>query len=400
MLEVKTLAQVNQIIADRFGHLRTVNENSTLQSALGRRLSQDILSNEYVPNFNRSTVDGFAVISADVFGSSESIPAILTLAGQSVMGKHNPLELQRGTCVYVPTGGELPEGADAVVMLEYAEDYGDGTIGVLKPSTPGVNLIFKGDDLKPGQIIYQQGHKLDAADIGTLSALGFTDVPVWRSPLIGLISTGDELVEPGKPINMGQIRDVNDPMLTAALAKCGARAHSYGILKDDPEAIREVILEAIEVCDGLIITGGTSVGIQDTIPDLVSELGSLLVHGVAAKPGKPTLVGAIREKPVFGLPGNPVAAFFMFLILMKPLIDSMMSGYSEEIQLSMPLTIAVPSNHGREDLLPVQIENGQAKPIIGKSGLVTTLSNAGGYIRIPRDKEGLRKGELVDVILF
>jgi molybdopterin molybdotransferase len=184
------------------------------------------------------------------------------------------------------------------------------------------------------------------------------------------------------------------------LAKCGARAHRYGILKDDPEAIREVILEAIEVCDGLIITGGTSVGIQDTIPDLVSELGSLLVHGVAAKPGKPTLVGAIREKPVFGLPGNPVAAFFMFLILMKPLIDSMMSGYSEEIQLSMPLTIAVPSNHGREDLLPVQIENGQAKPIIGKSGLVTTLSNAGGYIRIPRDKEGLRKGELVDVILF
>lgn len=400
MLEVKTLAQVNQIIADRFGHLRTVTENSTLQSALGRRLSQDILSNEYVPNFNRSTVDGFAVISADVFGSSESIPAILKLAGQSVMGEHNPLELQRGTCVYVPTGGELPEGADAVVMLEYAEDYGDGTIGVLKPSTPGVNLIFKGDDLKPGQIIYQQGHKLDAADIGTLSALGFTDVPVWRSPLIGLISTGDELVEPGKPISMGQIRDVNDPMLTSALAKCGARAHSYGILKDDPEAIREVILEAIEVCDGLIITGGTSVGIQDTIPDLVSELGSLLVHGVAAKPGKPTLVGAIREKPVFGLPGNPVAAFFMFLILMKPLIDSMMSGYSEEIQLSMPLTIAVPSNHGREDLLPVQIENGQARPIIGKSGLVTTLSNAGGYIRIPRDKEGLRKGELVDVILF
>ena len=400
MLEVKTLAQVNQIIADRFGHLRTVNENSTLRSALGHRLSQDILSNEYVPNFNRSTVDGYAVISADVFGSSESIPAILALAGQSVMGEHNPLELHHGTCVYVPTGGELPEGADAVVMLEYAEDYGDGTIGVLKPSTPGVNLIFKGDDLKPGQIIYQQGHKLDAADIGTLSALGFTDVPVWRSPLIGLISTGDELVDPGKPISMGQIRDVNDPMLTAALAKCGARAHSYGILKDDPEAIREVILEAIDVCDGLIITGGTSVGIQDTIPDLVSELGSLLVHGVAAKPGKPTLVGAIREKPVFGLPGNPVAAFFMFLILMKPLIDSMMSGYSEEIQLSMPLTIAVPSNHGREDLLPVQIENGQARPIIGKSGLVTTLSNAGGYIRIPRDKEGLRKGELVDVILF
>ncbi|NLN70171.1 MAG: molybdopterin molybdotransferase MoeA [Chloroflexi bacterium] len=400
MLEVKTLAQLNQIITDRFGHLRTQSESVRLKAALGRRLAEDVLANEYVPNFNRSTVDGYALISADVFGCSESIPAILSVVGQSQMGEHNPLKLQPGACAYVPTGGELPDGADAVVMLEHTEDYEDGTIGVIKATAPGVNLIFKGDDLKPGQVIYQQGKKLDVGDIGTLAVLGFIQIPVWQAPVVGLISTGDELVEPGEPLGMGQIRDVNDPMLTAALVKIGAQALSFGICKDEPAAIREKILAALQTCDGLMITGGTSVGFQDVIPDLVSELGTLLAHGVAAKPGKPTLVGAIQEKPVFGLPGNPVAAFFMFQVLVKPLIEAMMSGHTQDIRLKMPLARAVPSNHGREDLLPVKIEAGQANPMIGKSGLITTLAGTDGYIRIPREKEGLKKDEMVDVILF
>jgi molybdenum cofactor synthesis domain-containing protein len=189
-------------------------------------------------------------------------------------------------------------------------------------------------------------------------------------------------------------------MLKAALEKCGAQAHSFGICKDDKASIRKMMLEAIQTCDGLIITGGTSVGIQDTLPELVSELGTLLAHGVAAKPGKPTLVGVIQGKPIFGLPGNPVAAFFMFLILAKPIVESMMSGKSQTISLKMPIMRAVPSNHGREDLLPVKIEDGQANPIIGKSGLITTLAEADGFIRIPREKEGVRSGEIVDVILF
>lgn len=246
MLEVKTLAQVNQIISDHFGHLRASGENVPLEAALGRRLYQDLLSKEFVPNFNRSTVDGFALISADAFGSSESIPAILTVVGKSAMGEHSQLTLRRGECASVPTGGELPAGADAMVMLEHAEDYGDGTIGVIKPVAPGANLIFKGDDLKPGQVIYQQGKKIDVADVGTLAALGFTQVTVYRAPVIGLISTGDELVKPGEPISTGQIRDVNEPLLQAALEKCGAGAHAFGICKDDKPVIRERMLTALK----------------------------------------------------------------------------------------------------------------------------------------------------------
>lgn len=400
MLEVRTLAQVSQIIADRFGNLRMGSESVALRAALGRRLAEDVLANEYVPNFNRSTVDGYALISADVFGCSESIPAILRLVGKSVMGKHSQLNLERGECAYVPTGGDLPVGADAVIMLEHVEDFGDGSIGVVKACAPGSNLIFKGDDLKPGQVIYRQGKKLEAADIGTLSALGLAQVTVRQVPVVGLISTGDELVETGKPISMGQIRDVNAPMLQAALAQCGAQARPFGIFKDDAPAIRAAMLEALESCDGLIVTGGTSVGFEDAIPGIITELGELLTHGVAAKPGKPTIVAAIGGKPVFGLPGNPVAAFFMFLMLVRPLMDMMMGGQTEEFRLSVPLARSVPSNNGREDLLPVKLSDGQAHPIMGKSGLITTLANADGYMRVPREREGVQQGELVEVILF
>lgn len=400
MLEVKTLAQVSQIINDRFGGLRTDSQSLPLHAALGQRLAEDVLATAHVPNFNRSTVDGYALISADVFGCSESIPAILKVAGQSLMGEHSQLKLARGECVYVPTGGEVPDGADAVVMLEHAEDFGDGSIGVMKASAPGSNLIFKGDDLKPGQVIYRQGKRLAAADIGTLAALGLAQVAVRQAPVMGLISTGDELVEAGKPIRMGQIRDVNEPMLQACLAQCGAQAHPFGIIKDDAPAIRAAMLQALPDCDALIVTGGTSVGIQDALPGIITELGELLVHGVAAKPGKPTIVGEIGGKPVFGLPGNPVAAFFMFLVLVRPLMESMQGGQSQETRLMLPLARTVPSNHGREDLLPVRLSDGQALPVIGKSGLITTLANAEGYIRIPREREGVQQGELVEVILF
>lgn len=400
MLEVKTLEQVSQIIKDYFGSLRMGSELVALHSALGRRLAEDVLSIEHVPNFNRSTVDGYALISTDVFGSSESIPAILRVIGHSEMGEHTQLKLEQGECVYVPTGGALPLGSDAVVMLEHAEDFGDGSIGVTKACAPGTNLIFKGDDLKPGQVIYRQGKKLETADIGSLAALGLAQIAVRQLPMVGLISTGDELVEVGVPIDMGQIYDVNDPMLRAALLQCGAQSRSFGIFKDEATAIRTAMLEALQVCDLLIVTGGTSVGVQDAIPGIITELGGLLAHGVAAKPGKPTLVGTIEGKPVFGLPGNPLAAFFMFLILVRPLVDAMMGGHTEETSVSLPLARSVPSNHGREDLLPVKLRDGQAHPIIGKSGLITTLANTDGYIRIPREREGVQQGELVDIFLF
>lgn len=400
MLNVKTVAEVNALVSESFGGLRMPTEQVPLAEALGRVTAQDILSQEFVPNFNRATVDGYAVIASDVFGCTDAIPALLTLIGESRMGEPSTLSLQKGQCAYVPTGAELPANADAMVMLEHAEDFGDGTIAVNKPVAPGANLIFRGDDLKPGQTVLPAGAILGAAEIGTLAAMGVSRLAVVRKPLAGIISTGDELVPAGQPLAGGQIRDVNAPMLAAAVRQCGGEAHFVGIIKDNQSAIRAALESALPDCDLLLLSGGTSVGVKDAMPAVISALGELLVHGVAAKPGKPTILGVIQNKPVFGLPGNPVAAYFIFHMLVRPLIYSMLGAQPAERRLTLPLTRAVSSNHGREEFVPVVIAPNGAQPIPTKSGLISTLACAQGFIRIARDCEGLPQGEPVQVILF
>ena len=400
MLNVKTVAEVNALVAERFGGLRMPAEQIPLTEALGRITAQDVLSQEYVPNFTRATVDGYAVIASDVFGCTDAIPALLTQAGESRMGEPSSLSLQKGQCAYVPTGAELPANADAMVMLENAEDFGGGTIAVNKPVAPGANLIFRGDDLKPGQTVIPAGAILAAAEIGTLAAMGLPNITVAHKPLAAIISTGDELVPAGQPLAGGQIRDVNAPMLVAAVRQCGGEARIIGIIKDNQSAIHSAVENAIPDCDLLLLSGGTSVGVKDAMPAVISALGELLVHGVAAKPGKPTILGIIRGKPVFGLPGNPVAAYFMFHMLVRPLLYSMLGAQPAERKLTLPLTRAVSSNHGREEFVPVAIQENGARPIAAKSGLISTLACAQGFIRIARDCEGLPQGEPVEVILF
>ena len=400
MLDVKTIAEVTRIIGERFGNMRLSSEKIQVREGLGHVLAVDLKADEYVPNFNRSTVDGYAVVTSDVFGSSDAIPALLTLAGEALMGEHTQLTLTKGHCAYVPTGGEVPQGADAMVMLEYAEDMGDGMIAIYKPCAPGTNMIFRGDDVKPDEVVLPAGARLAAAQIGALAAMGVTEIEIARSPRVAIISTGDELVPLGEELTLGKIRDVNEPMLSATVEKTGGKSVFYGIIKDDKEAIKTRMAEAIRDCDMLLISGGTSVGVKDAIPDAISELGELIVHGVAAKPGKPTILGMIEDKPVFGLPGNSVAAFFMFHILVRPLLYAMMGAEIKDISLEAPISRAVSSNHGREEFVPVALREGKAQPIASKSGLITTLSCADGFIRIPRDCEGLRQGEIVEVILF
>jgi molybdopterin molybdotransferase len=400
MLNVKTLAEVNRIITKRFDGIRMGCEQVPLENALGRVLGKDISATEYVPDFNRSTVDGYAVIAADVFGCSDAIPALLALSGESKMGVHTGIRLERGQCGYVPTGAEIPHGADAVVMLEFAEEIEKGTIAIYRPCAPGTNLIYRGDDVKPDEVVIPAGHRLTAAEIGALAALGIAGVPVVRPPRVALISTGDELVPLNEPLTMGKIRDVNAPMLVTALRNAGGETKSCGIIKDEEAAIREGIQKAIQDCDLLILTGGTSVGVKDTISGIIEELGELIVHGIAVKPGKPTILGAIQEKPVFGLPGNPVAAYFMFHMLVQPLLFSMQGTTLTEFKEIVPLARSISSNHGREEFIPVRMKDGTAHPIASKSGLITTLSAADGFIRVPRDCEGLRQGEAVEVTYF
>jgi molybdenum cofactor synthesis domain-containing protein len=400
MLNVKTVTEVNIIIENFFGKNQTGIERVHLVSALDRVLAKDIFATEFVPNFDRSTVDGYAVKALDVFGCSDSIPAMLTLAGESIMGEHISLQLNKGQCVYVHTGSEIPMGADAVVMLEDAEDFKNCSIAIYKPCAPGSNMLYRGDDVKPGDCILSTGKRITIADVGTLASMGITDVPVMKRPRVAILSTGDELVPAGDELSIGQIRDVNGPLLVAAVKDCGGEPWFCGIIKDDEQAILAAIVAVKNDYDILIISGGTSVGVKDSIPAAISKLGELMVHGVAAKPGKPTIIGRIEGKPVFGLPGNPMAAYFMFHVLVRPLLYSIRGLKIQERYVLASISRAVTSNHGREEFVPVSLKAGIAQPIASKSGLITILSRADGFIRVPRDCEGLKQGESVDVELF
>ena len=404
MLTVMTPEELLTRIANTFGPLDRPPETVELDRALGRVLARDILAEEYVPGFDRSTVDGYALRGADTFGCSESIPALLTCTGAVEMGKEPAFAVGPYQCGAIPTGGALPEGADAVQMVEHTEDYGGGEIGIVKSVPPGANLIFKGDDVKPGDLVLRKGRRLEPQDVGALAALGVTQVPVVPKLRVGLISTGDELVPPEQDPGPGQVRDVNGPLVAALLAQAGAEAVPLGIVPDREELLREAVEEALAACDCVVLSGGSSVGEKDAACRVMASLGEVLCHGVAMKPGKPTLLGKAEGKPILGLPGHPVAALFTAKLFLIPLLARLEGRTWAERTVSARLAQTVPANHGRAQYTGVTLEEKPdgmwAVPIWGKSGLITTLAGADGFFCVPRDREGIPAGESVEVSLF
>ena len=290
MLHVKTPEEVLALIETEFSPVANT-ETVSMGDAMGRVLAQDVTAVEYVPDFNRSTVDGYAVRARDTFGCSDAIPAILRLQAEVLMGQDAAFILNPDACAAVPTGGAVPQGADSVVMLEYTEDYGDGTIGISKPAAPGENMIFRGDDVCPGKVILQKGRVLSSQDIGALAAIGQTQVAVVKPLTVGVISTGDELVPPHVTPGPGQVRDVNSPMLEAMLQAHGVKVVNYGIVVDDEALLDAKVRQAVSQCDAVLLSGGSSVGVKDAACRIIESLGSLLLHGIAIKPGKPTILG-------------------------------------------------------------------------------------------------------------
>lgn len=400
MFTVKSLAETKQLIQEKFGHIRLGIDTVPLANSVGCYLACEIIAENFVPAFDRSTVDGFAVLSRDLQGCSETIPAVLKKVGEAAMGGVPTHKLTAGECFYVPTGGALPAGADAMVMIEFVEEFGANEYGFVKPVAPGANMIFRGEDLSPGELILPLGKALNAADIGTLAAMGITQVDCFALPRVSILSTGDELVNVEASLEAGKIRDVNTPMLAALLKQSGAQATTFPIVPDQKVLLEQAIREALVDADVLLVSGGTSVGEHDNLPTVIQELGEIFVHGIAIKPGKPTIVGQIDDKPVIGLPGNPVAAFFMYQILVKGLLAGLQAGRTSQVSTALSLSRAVPSNHGREEVILVRIEGGQAIPVPSKSGLISTVSAADGYILIPRDQEGLPKGAKVQAFLL
>ena len=402
MLHVKTPEEVLALIDQEFAPLDAA-ETVSLTAAMGRVLAEDIAATEYVPDFDRSTVDGYAVRAKDTFGCTDAIPAILPLQGEVLMGEGAEFALNPEECVAVPTGGAVPKGADSVVMVEYTEDYGDGTIGISKSAAPGQNMIFRGDDVFPGKVVLEQGRVLSSQDIGALAAIGRVQVPVAKNLKIGVISTGDELVPPEQTPGPGQVRDVNSPMLEAMLTAFGAEVINYGIVIDDEALLSEKVHKAVAECDAVLLSGGSSVGVKDAACRIIESMGKLLMHGIAIKPGKPTILGKTGAKPLVGLPGHPVAAYFITKIFILPLLCRLTGRKQESYTTTARVTESISANHGRAQVHCCRLESRDgalwASPIRGKSGLITTLAGADGYFIIDRDCEGLPQGAQVQVFV-
>jgi len=395
-------------------------------SALGRVTAENIVAPHPLPEFPRSTVDGYAVRAADTFGASESLPAYLNLIAEVPMGDRPAFELQSGDCALVHTGGMLPSGASAAVMLEYTQaisrsDHRQGKaaadargeIEIFRPVAEGENVISVGEDVAQGDVMLPKGHWMGPAEIGALMAVGITSLRVAKRPKIGLISSGDEVIEPGSRPQPGQVRDVNSYTLGALVEKSGGEARMYGIVPDRLEALQAGAASALAECDAVVITAGSSASARDITSKVIATLGQpgVLVHGINTRPGKPTILGACAGKAVVGLPGNPVSALVNGYLFVVPVIEQLL-GASPRARASVTarLTVNLGSVAGREDWWPVKL-NGQlaehseqvrwmAEPIFGKSNSIVTFAAADGMLCITADETGIEAGELVEVRLI
>ena len=400
MLNVVTREEAVRIILEKIPEAADV-ETVGLPDALDKVVAEDILSPEDLPAYARSTVDGFAVRASDTYGCSEALPAMVTYAGKVLMGEDEKRVLPKASCMAVPTGGQVPEGADAVVMVEHSEDLGDEFRYMLKPVAPGENVNAKGDDIAIGGVAVPKGTMLEPRHTAVLAALGISELKVRKPLTVGILSTGDELVDYTETPKGTEIRNINSVTLAAAVQALGCIAKTYPIVPDEEDALRAAIDTVRKECDFLIISGGSSVGERDNVNRVLASFGEVYFHGVALKPGKPTMFAMLDgDVPAFGLPGHPAAAFYTFHLFAKPAILKRRGAIAVPRYVEAALSQKVPSNHGREEIIGVALENGKAVPLPAKSGVVSVLSRADGTITIPRDLEGLERGAKVKVLLF
>lgn len=400
MLKVVSTEKALEIIREEFSHIKAQTETVILSESIGRTLSDDILSEENIPAFNRSTVDGFAVRAKDTYGSSESVPSQLKITGEILMGEKAEAKLGEGECIRISTGGMLPENADSVVMVEHTDCTFPPVCLILKAVSPFENVTKKGDDTRKGDVVFKKGKVISSREAGVLASLGRSKVPVASKPRVGIISTGDEIVSIEGEIPFGKIRDINTHILSALINELGCISKEYGIIRDNYDDIYNSVKKAVSENDIVLISGGSSAGARDMTAEIIGTLGELYLHGIAMKPGKPTIVGKIDQKAVFGLPGHPAAAYFVTLRLVKPLIDAILGRDSTDRAVTGRLTQNISSNHGREELLCVKLTVDGVTPVFGKSGIISLLSESDGYIIIDRNCEGLKQGDEVHVILW
>ncbi|HML31216.1 molybdopterin molybdotransferase MoeA [Sporomusa sphaeroides] len=398
-----SLAKAQTLIDNVLPECTTAVEETELIEALGRIVAEDIAAADHLPPFNRSTVDGYAVLSRDTFSAGEGAPVMLDIIGEVFMGQSADYTIVSGQAVIVPTGGMLPAGADGVVMLEHAEQSDQETLLVVKPIAPGENMVAKGEDIKPGTVFVAAGTRLTAAEIGALAACGIARVKVRRRLTVGIISTGDEVVDVIAVPENGQVRDINSYTLAAMLTAADCQVTRYGITKDDYAELLAAIGKAAGENQLVLVSGGSSVGARDHTVQVIEELGrnKVIFHGLAVRPGKPTIFGLIDRVPVFGLPGHPVAAMTICQMVVMPLVSRLQGSGACKAGWKIParLTRNCASAPGRDDFLRVKLiwQAGEyrAEPVLGKSGLISVMTQADGVVHVPADSSGLYAGDVV-----
>ena len=388
-----------------FFNVVSVQEAPILECS-DRILAEDIHSNINVPEFNRSTVDGFAIKSKDSHGASESIPSLFNILGEVHMGRETKYCIESGQAVYVPTGGMIPEGADGVVMIEYTEKLDEANLMVYKSISFNENIVLKGDDIKVGETALEKGRRVTPEVVGVLAALGKSQVKVYKKPKFYIISTGDEIIDLDEELELGKVRDINSYTLYSLIMKLGGDVVGKNIVKDNYELLKREVEKAVKISDIVLISGGSSVGTRDYTYKVINSFNGqgFFVHGISIKPGKPTIIGEGEGKLIFGLPGHPVSSIVVFKAIVEDFIKDKMN-----IKDYLPKTKAIidfnfPSSSGKETYQMVKLkeEDGKvyATPSFGKSGMITLLSDSDGYIVIKSFEEGVYKGEERQVYLL
>ena len=379
--------------------------------ARGRVLAEDLYSAVDLPHFHRAAMDGYAVKAKDTFGASQSLPAYLKLAGVMEMGKEAARPVATGEAIRISTGGMMLPESDAVVMVEYADEVEGGLVEIHRGVSPWQNVIQIGDDIKKGEMVFQRGRRLRAHDLGALTGIGISSVPVYRQPRIALISTGDEIVDADTDPLPGQVRNINQHSLAGLIEECGGELKDWGVVRDDKDQLTKAIGEALEWGDLVLLSGGSSMGAKDIALETILSFADseFVFHGISISPGKPTIFAKACGKPILGLPGYPVSALVIFDLFAGPLIRRLagqdtetVTRFTKTVQATLKTNIS--SQVGREDYVRVTLERDAdrllAIPLPTKSGAIFTLVKADGMVRIDLNQDGLEPGEEVEVILF
>ena len=401
-LKIKECDEAQDIILDLFDkYCKPESEEIDCEDAYGRVLFNDVYSRMDFPPFDKALKDGFAILSEDSYGASEESPNTLEIIDFLEAGSITDKVVEKGKCVEISTGAAMPEGANAVVMVEYSEKF-DDKVNLLTTATPSQDVAKKGSDIEEGNLILKKGDVLNPGKIGVLLSQGFKTIEVYKKPTVGVISSGNEITMQGEDLPFGKIYDVNGNMIKNDAVSCGADAKFLGVVRDNYEQVKEKIQDSLKDVDILLCSGGTSAGLGDVIKHVLDELGEVHIHGISVQPGKPTIVGVIDEKLVIGLPGNPVSALMIFNAFVAPPLTSL-SGIKKDFEKKVVkgvMTRRIHSPVGRMQYQLVKVDGDDIHPIFKDSGAIFSLSTADGYVKVEKSVELLDEGEEVEVYLF